>query len=137
MHARAASLYLAAFEHYRTKVPHVDDDTLELIDGFEVEDLEYLADVLIHQRQFTRAINIIKTGMRWLQGREKETMWDTAINDDREYDTERKQREGWERDARHLEQAAVNDLDATLRMRLGIARLGEGRTEEAMVILCL
>lgn len=133
LHSRAASLYLASFEHYRSICPHVDDETVELIDGFDYVDLEFLADVLLRQRQYARTANIIRTGVRWLQGREKETMWDTAVEDDREYDVERKKRDGWQRDARHLEEADVYELDPALRTRLGIARLGEGRAEEAVV----
>lgn len=133
MHSRAAALYLAALEHYRSICPHVDDETVDLIDGFDYVDLEFLADVLIRLGQYARASAIIRTGVRWLQGREKETMWDTAVDDDREYDVERKQRQGWQRNARHLEEADLYELDPALRTRLGVARLGEGRVEEAIV----
>lgn len=58
------------------------------------------------------------------------------LGDDREFDLERKLRMGWERDARFLEEARVNELDVRLRLRLGVARMAKGDTEEAQVSLC-
>lgn len=134
LYARAAALYLHAFDHFQTICPHVDDSTIDLISTFGTIDLETIADILNHQEQFVKTVSVIRTGVRWLQGREKETGWD-ALHDDREYDVVRKTRTGWERDARYLEEAAVYELDVRLRLRLGVARMGEGKVEEAQVSL--
>lgn len=129
---RASDLYLAALDHFRSICPHVDDDTIDEICGFDSVDLEFLADCLLKQQEHAKVVQVIKSAVRWLQGREKQTGWDT-LDDDREYDLVRKTREGWQRDARHLEEASVYELDVTLRTRLGLARMGQGRFDEADV----
>ena len=132
LYPKAAGLYLNAFDHFQTICPHVDDETIDQISSFTYADLETISDILNHQEQFVKTVAVIRTGVRWLQGREKETGWD-ALHDDREYDTMRKTRDGWERDARYLEEAPVYELDVRLRLRLGVARMGEGKIEEAQV----
>lgn len=129
-YAEASALFFAAFDYFRTTVPHVTSS--EEISSFATQDLETLADFLHIQRQYVQVVSVIRTGVRWLQGREKETGWD-MLEDDREYDQVRKTREGWEREARFLEEARVYDLDVRLRTRLGAARMGEGKIEEAQV----
>jgi len=64
-----------------------------------------------------------------MQGRERETEWDTVL-DDREFDVERKVREGWEKGNQWLEREPVYELDVRLRARLGIARLWMGENDE-------
>lgn len=130
LYAEASTLFSAAFDYFRTTVPHVTSS--EEISSFGTQDLETLADVLHVQRQYAQVVNVIRTGVRWLQGREKETGWD-VLEDDREYDQVRKTRDGWEREARFLEEAKVYDLDVRLRTRLGAARMGEGKVQEAQV----
>lgn len=61
-----------------------------------------------------------------------QTAWDT-LEDDREFDLERKEREGWEKMGRGIEESEVFELDVRLRVRLGAARMGEGKVEEAKV----
>ena len=125
----------AAFNHFRTLVPHVDptsDAALETISYFGYQDLESLADFLTVQRQHPKVVLTIKQGVRWLSGRETQTGWDN-LPDDREYDLQRKTRAGWEKDAKFLENSPTYDLDVRLRLRLAIARMGEGRIEEAQV----
>jgi len=64
-----------------------------------------------------------------MQGRERETEWDTVL-DDREFDIERKMRDGWEKGNQWLEREPVYELDVRLRARLGIARLWMGENGE-------
>ncbi|KAK4700486.1 general transcription factor 3C polypeptide 3 (transcription factor C subunit 4), partial [Phenoliferia sp. Uapishka_3] len=132
-HAKACALYLSSFEYFRTTVPHVDPESeasLSQISYFGFEDLETIADLLTVQKQWAKVVTVIKEGVRWLQGREKETGWD-ASGDDREYDVTRKSRTGWEKAVRFLEDAPIYELDVRLRVRLAVARLGEGRVDEA------
>jgi general transcription factor 3C polypeptide 3 (transcription factor C subunit 4) len=89
---------------------------------------------LLNQSQWAEVVRVIRTGVRWLQGREKETGWDT-MEDDREFDEERKVREGWEKGNTWFEEEATYELDVRLRCRLGLARLGMGRPLEAQVSL--
>lgn len=135
LYGKASTLYLTAFDHYRTICPHITTQTLPLISSFGHQDLETIADILNHLELYDRSIDILKRGVRWLQGREQETGWD-GMSDDREFDLERKTRVGWERDARFLEEARVNELDVRLRLRLGVARMAKGDTEEAQVSAC-
>ena len=134
-HAKACSLYLAALDYFRTTVPHVDPRSaasMEQISSFGFQDLEALADFLAVQRQPAKIVAVIKQGVRWLQGRENETGWD-ALGDDREYDVQRRTRVGWEKDSKLLETADPVELDVRLRVRLGVARMMEGRVDEAKV----
>ena len=145
-HARAAALLEESLEHYRTthRVPrapspepgaHPDDYNHEFTafwdSIFNMDDLIYLADMLIALRQPKRAIAAIRTGARWLQGRGDQSYWDTFHADDREFDLERRSRENWELSNRFLEEEPVYGLDTRLRLRLGHARLLEGRDKEA------
>lgn len=57
-----------------------------------------------------------------MQGRERETEWDT-VQDDREFDPQRQTRPGWDKGNQWLEREPVYELDVRLRARLGIARL--------------
>jgi len=132
LYGKASQLYLSAFDHYRTICPHITPHTLPLISSFGPQDLETIADILNHLAFYERSIEILKRGVRWLQGREQETGWET-LEDDREFDLERKTRVGWERDARFLEGARINELDVRLRLRLGVARMAKGDTDEAQV----
>lgn len=137
LHATASSLYLAAFDFFRTSVPHVDPTSAasaEAISSFHYQDLEALADLLTVQKQYAKVVSVIKQGVRWLQGREHEAGWD-ALGDDREFDQARKERTGWEKVSRVWEDAPVHELDVRLRVRLAVARMAEGRVEEAQVSL--
>ncbi|ORY54996.1 hypothetical protein BCR35DRAFT_284512 [Leucosporidium creatinivorum] len=130
LYGKASQLYLSAFDHYRSICPHITAHTLPLISSFGPQDLETIADILNHLGMHARSIEILKRGVRWLQGREQETGWE-MLDDDREFDLVRKTRVGWEREARFLEEAGVNELDVRLRLRLGVARMAKGDAEEA------
>ncbi|KAM0788020.1 hypothetical protein ACM66B_006219 [Microbotryomycetes sp. NB124-2] len=130
--ARASELYMAAFEHYKAMCPDVNEQTQEQLRSFGYDDLEFLADYLNAQHKWADATYVVRTGVRWLQGRFLETTWD-ELDDDREFDLERKKRPDWHRNpvARRLEDAPVYPLDPSLRLRLGLARLGMNYLDEA------
>ncbi|KAK4052048.1 transcription factor TFIIIC subunit tfc4 [Microbotryomycetes sp. JL201] len=126
----AADLYLDAFEYYKRLCPEVNAQTEEMLDTFGYADLEFLADYSLAQQKWGQTAYVIRTGVRWLQGRYTESGWD-MLKDDREFDLERKVRPNWQRDARYLEETPVYPLDHKLRLRLGLARLGMNDLEEA------
>ncbi|BGP05258.1 transcription factor TFIIIC subunit tfc4 [Rhodotorula toruloides] len=128
--AKASSILLSAFAYYRSLVPHVNRDTVGYLATYGYSDLETLADFLNVQRNWAESVRVIRQGVRWLQGRESETGWDT-LEDDREYDEERKIRGGWEKGNTWFEDEPTYELDVRLRSRLGLARLGMGWVEEA------
>ncbi|BGP45304.1 transcription factor TFIIIC subunit tfc4 [Rhodotorula kratochvilovae] len=127
---RATALLLSAFTHYRELVPLVTPDTVGQLNTYGYADLETLADFLLVQRQHAEVVRVVRQGVRWLQGREREGGWDDAV-DDREYDEVRKTRPGWEKANIWFEEAGTYELDVRLRSRLGLARLGMGMIEEA------
>ncbi|GAA5929194.1 hypothetical protein JCM10213_005007 [Rhodosporidiobolus nylandii] len=127
---QATSLLLAAFAHYRQLVPLVTPQTVDALNTYGYGDLETLADFLLLQKNWAEVVRIIRQGVRWLQGRDRETGWD-AMDDDREFDEERKAREGWEKGNTWFELEPTYELDVRLRSRLGLARLGQGWEAEA------
>ncbi|GAA5826171.1 hypothetical protein JCM11251_007193 [Rhodosporidiobolus azoricus] len=127
---QATTLLLSAFAHYRTLVPLVTPHTVDELQTYGYGDLETLADFLLLQKNYAEVVRVVRQGVRWLQGREKETGWD-AMEDDREYDEERKVREGWEKGNTWFELEPTYELDVRLRSRLGLARLGMGWVVEA------
>ena len=131
-YARATSLLLAAFAHYRSVCPLVSAETVDLLNTYGYSDLETLADFLLVQRNYKEVVRVIRQGVRWLQGREKETGWDAMV-DDREYDEERRIRPGWEAGESFFEDEPTHELAVRLRSRLGLARLGLMQLEEAQV----
>ena len=131
-YARATSLLLAAFAYYRSVCPLVSPETVDLLNTYGYSDLETLADFLLVQRNYKEVVRVIRQGVRWLQGREKETGWD-RMADDREYDEERRIRPGWESGEAFFEDEPTYELDVRLRSRLGLARLGLMQLEEAQV----
>ncbi|GAA5845725.1 hypothetical protein JCM5353_001690 [Sporobolomyces roseus] len=129
LYTQAVQLLLSAFSYYRETVPQITPTTSHLLNSYGYEDLETLSDFLITQKQFSECVRVIRQGVRWMQGRERETEWDTVL-DDREFDVERKVREGWEKGNQWLEREPVYELDVRLRARLGIARLWMGENDE-------
>ncbi|GAA6008607.1 hypothetical protein JCM11491_003366 [Sporobolomyces phaffii] len=127
LYSQAVQLLLSAFSYYREAVPQISPETCHLLNSYGYEDLETLADFLIAQKQHAECVRAVKQGVRWMQGRESETEWDT-VEDDREYDPERKVRPGWEKGNQWLEREPVYELDPRLRARLGIARLWMSKT---------
>lgn len=131
---QATTLLLSAFAYYRQLVPLVTPFNVDLLQTYGYGDLETLADFLLLQRNWNEVVRVIRQGVRWLQGREKETGWD-AMEDDREYDEERKVRDGWEKGNTYFEEEPTYELDVRLRSRLGLARLGMDWVPEAQVRL--
>ncbi|GAA5850743.1 hypothetical protein JCM8547_009077 [Rhodosporidiobolus lusitaniae] len=128
--AQATTLLLSAFAFYRSTVPLVTSSTIDLLNTYGYADLETLTDFLLEKKDYAETVRVIRQGVRWLQGRERETGWD-AMEDDREYDEVRKTREGWEKANTYFEEEGTYELDVRLRCRLGLARLGMGRVQEA------
>ena len=128
----AIALYGAAFDYFRSRCP-VPTSSGQ-IQGFSTTELEMLSDLLRSLRRYKEAAKIIVDGQRWLQGRNKEEGTWNAFGDDREFDMQRKIRDGWtEHPQRWCEEAALHPLESGLRLRLGLCRLYEGRSEEARV----
>lgn len=126
------TLYAASYEHYRVK--HRIPRKHRRPDDFGTEDLELYSDLLRSQKRFREGGKLIADGVRWLQGRiDEEASWE-SFGDDREYDLQRKTRPGWQdHPQRWCEDAPIYQLDTGLRLRLGMCRLSDGRTQDAKV----
>ena len=98
---------------------------------FSRMDLLLLADLYNVLGQYERAIETIRKGTRWLQGRADQTYWDLC-----EYDREYDHCE-WQARSNFGEGSSVKagnlDLDPNARQRLAVARIKMGDVEEGKV----
>ena len=99
--------------------------------GFSRMDLLLLADLYNVLGQYERAIETIRKGTRWLQGRADQNYWDLC-EDDREYD-----HSDWQARSNFGEGGSVKsgnfELDPNARHRLAVARIKMGDVEEGKV----
>ena len=99
--------------------------------GFSRMDLLLLADLYNVLGQYERAIETIRKGTRWLQGRADQNYWDLC-EDDREYD-----HGDWPARSNFGEGGSVQagnfELDPNARHRLAVARIKMGDVEEGKV----
>lgn len=90
-----------------------------------------LVDLLILANRPQDALDTIRKGARWLQGRSGETFWDDIQEDDREYDVDRSSNHRKGDLGRRVNMAPIFPLDIEFRIRLGTARARMGNVEEA------
>ncbi|KAJ7927521.1 TPR-like protein [Mycena leptocephala] len=124
------TLFKAAFEHYQKTYPsgHGHDPTTNKDvpgGGFGHLEILVLADLYNTTGDHGRAIDVIRQGSRWLQGRGEHRYWDMC-DDDREYDSPH-----FKRSVESGPQPGMFPLDVNARHRLAVARIKMGETEEA------
>lgn len=133
-----AELFQQAFDHYQRIYPSglaQDPDTNAPVEGGGFGNLELLllADLHNTTSEYEGAIEVIRKGTRWLQGRAEQKYWDLC-EDDREYDLpewpERTGNAG--EDATEVTSGRF-PLDINARHRLAIARIKLGEIEEGKV----
>lgn len=137
--ALCASLYQKAFEYNQASSPlgHALDPSIsgqneQLTFGFI--DLLVLADLYNTMNEYERAIDTIRKGCRWLQGRVAQKFWDVC-EDDREYDESGQ--DGAEPVHRMGDvQPGYYPLDINARHRLAVARIKMGDHDEGKVCEC-
>ncbi|KAF5345552.1 hypothetical protein D9758_012000 [Tetrapyrgos nigripes] len=106
--------------------------------GFGLLNILVLADLYNTLGEYEKAIKVIKSSCRWLQGRIEQRYWD-LFEDDREYDPE-----GVDRIARVSDKEAAGRpsgniesgrflLDVNARHRLAVARIRMGDVEEGIM----
>ncbi|KAK8847416.1 hypothetical protein IAR55_005274 [Kwoniella newhampshirensis] len=89
-----------------------------------------LADGLLSLDDLDQALEVIRRGQRWMQGRKSQKKWDT-YEDDREYDPPGTQRPS--ADGKELEENEGFALDIALRHRLAMVRIKLGDDDEASI----
>ncbi|KAJ7033739.1 hypothetical protein C8F04DRAFT_614968 [Mycena alexandri] len=124
------TLFNAAFEHYQRTFPsglgHDPTTNSDLPGGgFGHLEILVLADLFNTTGDHVRAIDVIRQGCRWLQGRGEHRYWDMC-DDDREYDQAH-----FQRTVESGPQPGMFPLDVNARHRLAVARIKMGETEEA------
>ncbi|CAK5274676.1 unnamed protein product [Mycena citricolor] len=117
------NLFAAAFEHYQRVYPTGAGDLPG--GGFGLMELLVLADLYNTVSEHRPAVEVIRRGCRWLQGRGDQRYWD-ACDDDREYDLEL-----FKRVVDEGPQPGFYPLDVNARHRLSVARIQMGYTQEA------
>ena len=122
------SLYMEAFEYYRSHFPDGADPTDGTAGGFGDGQILVLADLLQASGDHEKVIQTLRSGTRWLQGRKDEIFWDVVI-DDREFDLPNVVRSS----DNGTTPAGHYPMDINLRHRLGIARLMLGDIDEGKV----
>ncbi|KAF8549682.1 TPR-like protein [Imleria badia] len=131
--ALCATLYQDALEYNQTLNPlgHALDPSIAgqiEQSKFGFIELLVLADLHNTTNEYERAIDTIRKGCRWLQGRATQKFWDVC-EDDREYDLP--SQEGAEPVHRAGDvQPGYYPLDINSRHRLAVARIKMGDTDE-------
>ncbi|KAJ7633881.1 TPR-like protein [Mycena polygramma] len=139
-----AELFHAAFEHYHSTYPsgvgRAAASGLEVPGaGFALLEVLVLADLYNTLGEHERAVDsdVIRRGVRWLQGRKDEGYWDSCAND-REFDWEGMEvvrafaGQGHEDEDGDVEPGYF-ELNVNARHRLAIARIKMGELEEGKV----
>ncbi|CCM04149.1 uncharacterized protein FIBRA_06311 [Fibroporia radiculosa] len=126
-----ATLFSEAFAHNHSIFPSgigYNPESQQEVPGggFGLMHLLVLADLYNTLGKYEKAIDTIRKGCRWLQGRAQQVFWDVC-EDDREYDAE-----GF-RCADDELQPGIYPLDVNARHRLAVARIKMGDAEEGKI----
>lgn len=122
-YAFGSSAYRTAFDYHLETYPRPPTDEEEDEGNtMEYEHVVSLADILNITEKLEEAVEIVRRGQRWLQGRGDQKYWDT-FEDDREYAVDAEE--------------GGNELDIGLRHRLALLRLRLGNDEEAFVSILI
>ncbi|KAG6888878.1 hypothetical protein C0995_005133 [Termitomyces sp. Mi166 len=128
-----ANLFQQAFVHYQKAYPSgrgmdVTSNTEIPGGGFGLMEVLVMADLFNTLGEHENAIDIIRKGCRWLQGRADQMYWD-ACDDDREYDLPEWPPRGGVGENSGVEPGRF-PLDINARHRLAVARIKMGEIEE-------
>lgn len=126
-----SSLFQDAFDHYQAEfplgqVPPTQQAADGSVVGFDLMEILVLADLYNTTGKYDKAVETIRRGCRWLQGRAAQKFWD-AIEDDREWDVPSGPSGESIRQVGDGEvQPGMYPLDINARHRLAIARIKMG-----------
>ncbi|CAJ0764593.1 12296_t:CDS:10 [Entrophospora sp. SA101] len=115
---KAIELYLDAYSYYRNR-PFYKDTEAE--GSFGYSEINIMAELYMLINDFGGAIEFIKCGVRWLQGREDETWWNNVT--------------GTRHQGVFSSGGSNAPLPLELRIKLGISRICMDGLEEGKVLL--
>jgi general transcription factor 3C polypeptide 3 (transcription factor C subunit 4) len=98
---------------------------------YESSEVVTLADLLLRAGRPQEALDTIRRGARWLDGRGSEEYWDDVVSDDREFDESRDESDREGNYGRRVELAPVHYLDPEFRFQMAVARARLGNYKEA------
>ncbi|WVF69789.1 hypothetical protein IAT40_004568 [Kwoniella sp. CBS 6097] len=110
----------------------------EQLNTMTLERIIELVDDMLILEDLEQALEVIRKGQRWLQGRRDQKEWDRR-EDDREYDPPGTQRGGSKKKKKQkdqedeLEESEGFPLDIQLRHRIALVRLRLGNDDEALI----
>lgn len=113
--------YREAFEYHLLNFSGPNDQRQDTVNNLTINSLIVLVDVLMETNDFESAVNCIKRGQRWLDGRYADQQW-ALREDDLEYVSADADPPG-----------GGCHLDRNLRHRLALARLKLGDDDQAFV----
>ncbi|CAG8535125.1 815_t:CDS:10 [Ambispora gerdemannii] len=127
---KAISLYEDALQYYQTN-NFLSLNNSEDADGiFSLSDVNIMAELYISIGEYQKAIECIKSAVRWLQGRENEKWWNDVVIDDHEYDEEDSRRKNNFSKSGLYVGGSKEFLPMELRVKLGQCRLMLDQIEE-------
>ena len=123
---RARILFQDAFDYCKANNPKGPDRETSGNAEFGLLQIIALTDFHNNAGEYQTAVNVVRQGARWLDGRLPESsLWDDFA-DDREFDVEGSIRDGYV-------PSQIHPLDVNLRQRLAVSRLRLGELVEAEV----
>nr|XP_019047149.1 hypothetical protein I302_03756 [Kwoniella bestiolae CBS 10118]OCF26079.1 hypothetical protein I302_03756 [Kwoniella bestiolae CBS 10118] len=105
----------------------------EIPNTMTIERIIDLVDDFMVLGDLEQALEVVRKGQRWLQGRKGQKNWDDFDREDREYDPPQTRR--YNPETKEMEDNEGFELDTQLRHRLALIRLRLGDHEEAMIHL--
>lgn len=127
----AIEMYEEAIQHHLENDTEEDEDRMredepeDFKDKLGYAEVNMLSELYLMQNEYRRALDWIKTGIRYVQGRRDEEWWqDSEIDNDGEY---------FERDEDDAEGSLRADIPIELRIRMGICRVYLGDVRIASV----
>ncbi|WWC86899.1 uncharacterized protein L201_001778 [Kwoniella dendrophila CBS 6074] len=119
--------------HFKMFQSSNDHSRIDLVgpNTLTIERIIELVDDLLVLDDLDQALEIVRRGQRWLQGRKLQKNWDNFDKDDREFDPPQTSR--YNPETKEMEENEGFELHVQLRHRLALIRLRLGDNEEAMI----
>ena len=129
-----------AIVHYEETIAYLQTMPSQKQTCFEWSDANIYAELLMFSYLHTDGLAKIKSVLRWLLGRGKDTLWDNVVGDDREFDMDDEPRRTEVPDFQsnfYPLSTYGEGLPLELRVKLGILRLLQGEQHFHEALVCI